>query len=282
MIEAPRPLGFLGAGPRAGAGWAIIGAPLDVTVSFRPGSRFGPSAIRSASWVLEDWSPALRQQFAGVWDAGDLEFAPGLIEPSLEFLRTTVGELSASGLRVLLLGGEHLVTLPAVEAAAARHPGLRVLQFDAHADLRDAYMGLRASHATVMRRVAEVVGPERVYQAGIRSGTAEEWRFASSTHFLADEVRLPESWRADLAAGPIYVTVDVDCADPAFAPGTGTPEPGGASARELLRAVVDLRGLDIVGADVVEVAPAYDPSGITAILAAKVVRELLLAAAVRE
>lgn len=274
------PTAFLGAGPRDGARWALFGAPLDATVSFRPGSRFGPGAIRGASPVLEEWSPTLGVGLHDrpFCDLGDLELAPGDVEASLAGIGSTVAGLLAEALRPLMLGGEHLVSWPAVAAVAACHPDLRVLQFDAHADLRSDYMGRAHSHATVMRRISEIIGPERCYQVGIRSGTAEEWSYARSTGVrVAPAARsVPPGWRTELASGPVYVTVDIDFVDPAFAPGTGTPEPGGASAAELLEAIDGLAGLRLVGADVVEVAPAYDPGHITATLAAKVVRELLL------
>jgi agmatinase len=281
MSGKPRPLGFLGAGTREGARWALVGAPLDATVSYRPGSRFGPPAVRAASWVLEEWSPAAGRglEDVGLCDLGDLDLPPGDVPASLAAIGDTVEALASEGLRPFVLGGEHLVTLPAVAALAARHPGLRVLQFDAHADLRDEYLGLRLSHATVMRRISEVVGPERVYQLGIRSGTEAEWRFGrGATRMAMDALTLPAEWRQALESGPVYVTVDIDCVDPAFAPGTGTPEPGGPGAREFLAALDGLRGLRLVGADVVEVAPAYDPGAITAILAAKAVRQVLLCA----
>jgi len=279
MMPGPTLPVFLGAGSWAAARWAIFGAPLDATVSYRPGSRFGPAAIRAASPVLEEWSPALGIGFAQrpFCDLGDLEFAPGDVDGALAGIAAEVERIAAGGRRPLLLGGEHLVTWPAVTALAKRHPGLRVLQLDAHADLRPDYMGRTASHATVMRRVAEVVGAGACFQLGIRSGTAEEWAFAqASTRFAPGARALPAQWRDELAAGPVYVTVDIDFADPAYAPGTGTPEPGGPTARDLLEVIDGLTGLSIVGADVVEVAPAYDPGGVTAVLAAKVVRELLL------
>lgn len=276
MTAGPLPSAFLGAGPRRGARWALVGAPLDATVSFRPGSRFGPAAIRGASPVLEEWSPTLGVGFdtRPFCDLGDLEFAPGDVEGALGAIANTVAGLE--GCRPLLLGGEHLISWPAVRAMAERFADLRVLQFDAHADLRADYMGRAVSHATVMRRISEVVGPERCYQVGIRSGTAEEWSFARGTHFAPGARGLPPAWREALAGTHVYVTVDIDFVDPAFAPGTGTPEPGGPSAADLLEAVDGLAGLEVVGADVVEVAPAYDPGGVTAALAAKVVRELLL------
>jgi agmatinase len=278
MTPGPVPASYLGSGPRDGARWAIFGAPLDATVSFRPGSRFGPAAIRAASPVLEEWSPARGEPLADhpFCDVGDLEFTPGDVDGALDAIAETVRSLGPA--RPLMLGGEHLVSWPAVRAVAERHPDLCVLQFDAHADLRTHYMGRSASHATVMRRIAEVVGPERCYQVGIRSGTAEEWAFGRSTRFAPHVAAFPEAWRGELAGRPLYVTVDIDFVDPAFAPGTGTPEPGGPTSSELLAAIDRLAGLQIVGADVVEVAPAYDPGGITAVLAAKVVRQLLLLA----
>lgn len=258
---------------------ALFGAPLDATGSYRPGSRFGPGAIRAASPVLEDWSPTLAVSLADrpFCDLGDLELAPADTAAALQAIGSLVAALLAEGKRPLMLGGEHLVTWPAVRAAARRHPDLAVLQLDAHCDLRSDYLGQVASHATVMRRVAEVIGPERCYQLGIRSGTEEEWTYAERyTRFLPHGRALPLAWRQELAARPVYVTVDVDYADPAYAPGTGTPEPGGATAAELLALIDGLAGLTIVGADIVEVAPAYDAGGITAVLAAKVARELLL------
>ena len=278
MISGPLPSVFLGAGSHAEDRWAIFGAPLDATVSFRPGSRFGPAAIRAASPVLEEWSPVRGEDLAAhpFRDLGDLEFAPGDVDGALGAIAATVRALG--GVRPLMLGGEHLVSWPAVQALAERFPDLQVLQFDAHADLRTDYMGRVSSHATVMRRIAEIIGPQRCYQVGIRSGTATEWDFARSTHFAPHAAGLPSAWRRELQGRPLYVTVDIDFVDPAFAPGTGTPEPGGPTSADLLAALDGLAGLDIVGADVVEVAPAYDPGGITATLAAKVVRQLLLLA----
>lgn len=270
---------FVGAGRWGPAQAVLFGAPLDVTVTFRPGSRFGPSSIRAVSSVLEEWSPVLGRGFADrpFHDAGDLELIPGDVGAALRSTEEVVGAIADAHRRPIMLGGEHLVTIAAIRALAPRYPDLCVIQFDAHADLREDYMGLALSHATVMRRVAEVVGPQRLYQVGIRSGTADEWEYARrATHMHPYDVHLPASWRDGLREHPVYVTVDVDSVDPAFAPGTGTPEPGGPSAMDLLQAIDALDGLHLVGADVVEVAPAYDASGRTAVLAAKLVRELLL------
>ncbi len=279
LPSAPAIPCFVGAGRWELARSVLFGAPLDVTVTFRPGSRFGPSTIRAVSPVLEEWSPVLSRGFGErpFHDAGDLELIPGDVSAALRSIEEVVGTIAGANRRPIMLGGEHLVTIAAIRGLAPRYPGLCVIQFDAHADLRGDYMGLTLSHATVMRRVAEVVGPKNLYQVGIRSGTAEEWEYAhDATHMHPYDVQLPVAWRDVLCEHPVYVTVDVDSVDPAFAPGTGTPEPGGPSAMDLLRAIDALDGLRLIGADVVEVAPAYDLSGRTAVLAAKLVRELLL------
>lgn len=279
MIGPPAPARFLAAGPWESARSVLFGAPLDATASFRPGCRFGPAAVRAASAVLEEWSPALGAGLneRPIADLGDLDLPPGDTQEALAAVAQTVTRIAEADKRPLMLGGEHLVTWGAVRALAALHADLCVLQFDAHCDLRASYLGRSDSHATVMRRVAELVGGRRCYQIGVRSGTAEEWSYGRRhTRLLPEGRALPPAWRAELEGAPVYVTVDVDFADPAFAPGTGTPEPGGATAAELLAAVDGLAGLRLVGADVVEVAPPYDAGGVTAILAAKVVRELAL------
>lgn len=273
---------FLAAGPPETAHGAMFGVPLDATGSFRPGSRFGPAAIRAASEVLEEWSLALGESLQDhpFCDLGDVGCAPGDVSGGLTAARAMAAEVVAQGRVPLVLGGEHLMTLPVVEAVAAANPGLAVVQFDAHADLRDDYLGQRLSHATVMRRVVEQVGVGNVFQLGIRSATGEEAAYARShTRFFPFEIAGPlAALRDELVGRPVYVTIDIDVVDPAFAPGTGTPEPGGVSARELLEAIGLLRGLQVAGLDVVEVAPAYDPGGVTAGLAAKVLREGILVA----
>jgi agmatinase len=273
---------FLAAGPPGSARGGLFGVPLDATVSFRPGSRFGPAAVRAASEVLEEWSLALGEslQEHPFCDLGDVVCAPGDVGGALAAARERTAEVLSGGLIPLVLGGEHLVTLPVLDAVADVHPGLAVVQMDAHADLRDDYLGQRLSHATVMRRVVERVGGGNVFQLGIRSATGEEAAYARAhTRFFPFEVAGPlAGLRDELVGRPVYVTIDVDVVDPAFAPGTGTPEPGGVSAAELLEAIGLLRGLRVVGLDVVEVAPAYDPGGVTAALAAKVLREGILVA----
>lgn len=253
---------------------------MDFTVSFRPGTREGPRHIRLMSVGLEEYSPELDRQLGEVAfaDAGDVIMQPGRVVGSLSRIAEVLRPLYRQGKTPLLLGGEHLVSLPAIEEAARVHPGLAVLHFDAHADLRHEYLGEALSHATVMRRVCEVVGAGNLYQFGIRSGTREEFAFASGNCHLYrqwDQQLLHEVVQ-QLAGRPVYISLDIDVLDPAFAPGTGTPEPGGVTPRALFDALYQMTGLDVVGLDIVEVCPVYDPSGATGILAAKLVREAIL------
>lgn len=259
---------------------AIIGAPMDFTTSFRPGARYGPVEIRNVSEGLEEYSPDLDMDLAerNFFDAGDVLLPLGNVTASLKRIGEAAGAVLKDGKKLLVLGGEHLVTLPVVEQAVRLYPELVVLHFDAHADLRDHYLGEKFSHATVMRRVVELVGGNKVYQLGIRSGTREEFQWAKdNTHLFPYEVLGPlEEIKQQIKGLPVYVTLDIDVVDPAYAPGTGTPEPGGCSAREILKALHSLAGLNVVAMDVVEVCPVLDSSQITAILAAKLVREAIL------
>ena len=272
---------FLAAGADYGtSNLVIIGAPMDITVSFRPGSRGGPQAIRGASPGLEEYSLYARQDLreASFYDAGDLLLPFGNVTRSLELVKEAVALLLEAGKFPLLLGGEHLVSLGALRAVAQKFPGLAVIHFDAHADLRTDYLGEAYSHASVMYRAHRELGVD-LFQFGIRSGTAEELAYAKQhTHFYPFHVLEPLREAEKLLRGrPVYVTLDIDVVDPAFAPGTGTPEPGGISSAELLAALPLLARLNVVAFDLVEVAPLYDPAGITAMLAAKVVRETVLA-----
>lgn len=272
---------FMGAGEDYGKAKAVIlGAPMDFTVSFRPGARLGPGRVRDVSVGLEEYSPCLNRDLADYvyYDAGDVIMPMGHPGESLRRLGAVVNKLLADGKFPMVLGGEHLVSLACVNEAAARHPDLVVLQFDAHADLREEYLGESLSHATVMRRVVETVGGQNLYQFGIRSGTLEEFDFARrNTHCHPFAVLEPLRKILPLLRGrPVYVTLDIDVVDPAFAPGTGTPEPGGCSTAEIIEAVHLLQELDVVGADVVEVCPVYDQSERTSLLAAKLVREIIL------
>lgn len=264
----------------AGAGAALAGVPLDVTTSFWAGTRFAPGRVREVSYDVEPYSPDLDRDLSEVHfvDTGDLELAHGNVDAALAEIERGVGRLAATGLKPVLIGGEHLLTYPAVRAVHKLHPELVVVQFDAHTDLREAYLGSAHSHATVIRKIVDLLGRGRVYQFGIRSGVREEFAFArTNTHLVRDRVLEPlRAVLGELGGRPIYLTIDIDVCDPAYAPGTGTPEPGGISSRELLDAVQAMRGLDIVACDVVEYSPPAEHGVQTAVLVAKVLRELLL------
>ncbi|MGB9663043.1 MAG: agmatinase [Moorellaceae bacterium] len=258
----------------------LWGIPLDVSSSFRPGSRFAPQAIRSVSEVLEEFSPSLQRELREVpfCDLGDLDLIPGNLERNLERIEAVAAQVLKDGKLSLALGGEHLITYPLIRAAHRYYPDLAVIHLDAHADLREEYLGEKYSHATVMRLVAEEIGPSNLYQFGIRSCTWEELAYGNErTNLFLDKVRLPLARLApELKERPLYLTLDIDVVDPAFAPGTGTPEPGGCLPQEIFAALYLLKGARVVGMDLVEVCPPYDHQHITAILAAKMVREAIL------
>ena len=262
----------------------LYGAPFDSTTSFRPGARFGPSAMRHESFGLETYSPYQDKDLIdiSVFDSGDLELCFGSSEIALSDIQKRAEEILKAGKFPLLLGGEHLVTLGAVRAAAAKYPDLHIIHFDAHADLRDDYIGAKLSHACVLRRCHEIVGDGHIHQFCIRSGEREEFQFASRhTDFhpftfegLGETVRELKEKQV-----PVYFTIDLDCMDPSVFPGTGTPEAGGVSFLELLKAIRIVSQTNVVGADVNELAPMLDVSGVSTATACKVLRELLLAIA---
>ena len=259
----------------------LLGCPFDETASFRRGARLGPDAIREASDCLEAYSPHLDKDLGdtALCDLGDVDLASDDTEAVLDSIRTEALRVFRAGKRPIFLGGEHLVSLPAVEAALDVFPGLAVFQWDAHADLRDDYLGERLSHACVMRRILELAGVGPLHQFGIRSGTREEFEWMRTNGTMRP--MSPEAVSAALketGKQAIYLTVDVDVVNPGEMPGTGSPEPGGPSYDALIDCirVLDASGARIVGADVVELAPEWDPSGASAVTAAKLVRELAL------
>ena len=262
----------------------LYGAPFDSTTSFRPGARFGPAAMRHESFGLETYSPYQDRDLMdiSVFDSGDLELCFGSSEMALADIEKRAEEILEADKFPLLLGGEHLVTLAAVRAVAAKYPDLHIIHFDAHADLRDDYLGARLSHACVLRRCHDLLGDGRIHQFCIRSGEREEFRFAAQhTDFhplsfdgLEETVRELKEKNV-----PIYFTIDLDCLDPAAFPGTGTPEAGGVTFLELLEAIRMVAQGNVVGADVNELAPMLDASGVSTATACKVLRELLLAIA---
>jgi agmatinase len=257
--------------------------PMDYTVSFRPGSRFGPGRIREASVGLEEYSPYLDRSILDLkyFDAGDLLLPFGNAARSLEIIAEYVRGVLADDKIPVGLGGEHLVTWPVVQEVFKKYADLAVIHIDAHADLREQYEGEPLSHSTPLRKIAELIGPENVYQFGIRSGSREEWAYAreSGIHFHPFQVAEPlKGELPSLAGRPVYVTIDIDVLDPSAAPGTGTTEAGGITSGELLEAVhlIARSDANVVGFDLVEVAPIYDPTEMTPIVASKIVREMLL------
>lgn len=281
MQEIVREQDFMAARPSyAGARAVIVGAPLDATVSFRPGTRGGPAAIRAMSHCLEEYSLDLARDLRSVpfHDLGDILLPPGELGEGLHRIEAVAVRLFGDGKIPFILGGEHLVTLPAVRAAAAHHPGLAVIHLDAHADLRDEYLGVTLSHATVMRRIGDFLGRKNLFQFGIRSADAPEMEVARESGAFYTHCVLPGLVEtvSVLRERPVYISLDIDLVDPAFAPGVGTPEPAGVTPQELLDALRLLQELRVIGWDVVEVNPAVDPAGITALLAARIVRDALL------
>lgn len=264
---------------RDGPSTVIIGVPFDATSTFRRGSRHAPAAIRWASQSIETFSPVLRRDLEEVAlsDVGDVELAGSDVDAMRSAVRSRIEGL-ATGTLPVVLGGEHTVTLAVVEALRQSNGDLAVLQLDAHADLRDEYEGRSLSHATVMRRIVDRLGRKAVVQLGVRAGSRDEFDAAPGLlrHSSSMLAMPPDVW-SWLEQRPVYVTLDIDVVDPADAPGTGNPEPEGVAARELLPFVRRLGALRVVGIDLVEVSPPYDPSGRTAILAATIVREAILA-----
>ena len=260
----------------------LFGAPFDSTTSFRPGARFGSAAMRHESFGLETYSPYQDKDLmdAKVFDSGDLELSFGSAEGALVDIEVRTRTILEDGKLPILLGGEHLVTLGAVRAVFEKYPDLHIIHFDAHADLREDYLGVGLSHACVMRRCYELVGDGRIHQFCIRSGDREEFAFAKEH---TDMHRFSFEGLSEVVAGlkeaqvPVYFTIDLDCLDPSAFPGTGTPEAGGVSFMQLLEAILQVSELQIVGADINELAPMLDNSGVSTATACKVLRELLLA-----
>lgn len=257
----------------------LFGAPFDGTVSYRPGARFGPSAIRGESYGIETYSPYLERDLEelSVCDAGDLELPFGSCRKALDIIGEFVFQTVNDGKFPLMTGGEHLVSLGAVEALSQTYPDLHILHFDAHADLREDYLGDTLSHACVLRRCHEILGDDRIVQLGIRSMTAQEraWAKVHVIQYPFDFSHLEDAIKK-LCGVPVYLTLDLDVLDPAFFPGTGTPEPGGVSYLDLQWAIHQMGRLNLVGADMVELAPMLDASGGSTITACKLLRELLL------
>lgn len=257
----------------------MFGAPFDGTTSFRPGTRFAPAHIRNESFGIETYSPYQNKDLEDchIFDSGDLDFPFGNPQRVLNQIQEHTKQILDDKKIPFMIGGEHLVTLGALRAMIDVYPDIYILHFDAHADLRDDYLGETLSHACVLRRVWELVGDNHIYQFGIRSGEQSEFAFAKKHTnmypFTLDDVA---TILQELQGKHVYITLDLDVLDPSIFPGTGTPEAGGVSYKELQSAIESLSSLNIVGVDVNELSPTYDTSGVSTAVACKVIRELLL------
>ncbi|WP_373484397.1 agmatinase [Acetobacterium sp.] len=262
------------------SGIVVFGAPFDSTTSFRPGTRFASRTMRGESYGLETYSPYQDKDLEdlAIFDGGDLELCFGDTEKALAAIESYTTRVLRDNKLPVMIGGEHLVTLGAVRAVARKYPDLHVVHFDAHADLRDDYLGVTLSHATVLHRVWDLIGDHRIYQFGIRSGERIEFHWGKD-HVTTQKFNFKGLAEVieKLQGQPVYFTLDLDILDPSVFPGTGTPEPGGVSFLELLEAIQHVSQLNLVGCDINELSPIYDQSGASTAVACKVLRELLLA-----
>ena len=258
---------------------AIFGIPYDGTTSYRPGTRFAPDAIRNEMYGLETYSPYLDKDLSNirVCDLGDIEIPFGNRETVLKDAAYETKCILQDNKKIVMLGGEHLVSYPVIKEFYEKYNDLHVLHFDAHTDLREEFFGEKYSHATVIKRVYDVLGDDRIYQFGIRSGTKHEFEFGERhTNLRKFDTKGLEEAVKKLQGKPVYVTIDLDVLDPSIFPGTGTPEAGGITFNEMMDAIKKMDGLNIVGADIVELSPHYDTSGVSTAVACKILRELLL------
>ncbi|MGO8990367.1 MAG: agmatinase [bacterium] len=258
----------------------ILGCPYDGSASFRPGARFGPSAIRRASWGIETFSPYVQRDLSqcSLHDMGDLELPLGEKKVSLGLIRNGVGKILSEKKFPILLGGNHLITLPVIEEMLSVHPRLHLVQIDAHTDLREDYLGEPLSHSTVMRKVVDHLGEGRLFQIGIRSGTEEEFKLARKMKSIVPlEANSLSSMINRLRNQPVYITLDLDVIDPGLMPGVGTPEPGGLTFPEFVFLMKKLQALHVVGFDIVELTPDYDPTQVSSVTASVILREMILA-----
>jgi len=250
----------------------LLGCPFDETSSFRGGTKFAPDSIRKASWTIETYSPYLKldlDENVFFVDRGNLDLPQGNLLLSLELIEGAVKEMAKQNKRFIIIGGEHLITLPIVKALKDTYKHIHLIHFDAHCDLRDEYEGQKLSHATVLKRIKELDFTD-IYQIGIRSGTKEEFqkaRIIAHPNELLNKIKDHE---------PVYITFDMDVFDPSLVPGVTTPEPGGLFFPEIIPYFEVLSKMHIIGADVVELSPDYDTTFVSSICAAKVIREMIM------
>lgn len=261
------------------AKWVMIGLPFDSTCSNRPGTRFASNEIRYASYGLEEYSPMLNKELnsTSFYDAGDLNLPFGNPHDALFIIKNCANNIINDNKFIFGVGGEHLVSLPLIQAAYQKYPNMILVHFDAHADLRQEYLGQKLSHATVIRRVLDDISSNNLIQIGIRSGEKEEFLFMNENKTLCqtnDEIiKKLNEYNLNI---PIYLTIDLDVLDPSIFSGTGTPEPGGMTYKELIEKLMLFKNKNVIGIDVVELSPHYDISGVSTVVAAKIIRELLI------
>jgi agmatinase len=257
----------------------IFGAPFDSTTSYRPGTRFASAAIRNESYGIETYSPYQDKDLTdySVFDGGDIELPFGSPDAALDMIEKYADNVLDDGKIPLMIGGEHLVTLAMVRSAYRHYPDLHIIHFDAHADMRDDYLGVKYSHATVMRRCYDIVGDGKIFQFGIRSGDRDEFAFAKN-HVYTNKFNFDtlDEIIEKLKDKPVYFTLDLDVLDPSVFPGTGTPEAGGMGFYDLIGAFEKLSKLNVVALDMNELSPPYDTTGASTAMACKLLRELLL------
>ena len=259
----------------------LFSVPLDNTTSYRPGTRFAGNAVRVESIGIEWYSPYKEMDLKdyNTVDIGDLELPMGLVEESLDIVYDTVSQIVKDDKKPMMVGGEHLVTFPVVKALMEKHEDLHIIHLDAHTDLRDEFLGRKLSHATVIRRCYDILGDDRIFQFGIRSGDRHEFEFAKNGHTYMQKFNFNgmDEIIDKLKDKPVYITIDLDVLDPSVFPGTGTPEPGGVTFNDLLDAMKKFEKLNnVVGADIVELAPMLDSSNVSTVVAAKALREMIL------
>ncbi|HJV45756.1 MAG TPA: agmatinase [Bacillota bacterium] len=260
----------------------LYGMPMDFTVSFRPGSRFGPTRIREVSVGLEEYSPYVDRHLEEInyFDAGDIPLPFGNTARSLDMIGDYVAKLLADGKFPLGIGGEHLATWPIIQEVYKKYPDMVLFHFDAHTDLRDQYEGETLSHSTPIKKACNLIGGKNVYSFGIRSGMKEEFEWAKENMnlFKFDVLEPLKKVLPTIGNRPVYLSIDIDVLDPSAAPGTGTAEAGGITSKELLASIhaIGEAGINVVGCDLMEVAPAYDPTEQTQIVASKIIREMML------
>ena len=261
------------------AKWVMIGLPFDSTCSNRPGTRFASNEIRYASYGLEEYSPMLNKELnsTSFYDAGDLNLPFGNPHDALFIIKNCANNIINDNKFIFGVGGEHLVSLPLIQTAYQKYPNMILVHFDAHADLRQEYLGQKLSHATVIRRVLDDISSNNLIQIGIRSGEKEEFLFMNENKTLCqtnDEIiKKLNEYNLNI---PIYLTIDLDVLDPSIFSGTGTPEPGGMTYKELIEKLMLFKNKNVIGIDVVELSPHYDISGVSTVVAAKIIRELLI------